>query len=64
MLAGVPLDDGPHNGEPPWRKCTFQQDSPPTQVNSHWKRAMELAFQGRVKSLSGRTRQWLGPPIS
>lgn len=64
VLAGMPLDDGPHNGEPPWRKCTFQQGTDPKQVNSHWRRAMDLAFEGRVTSLSGRTRQWLGSPSS
>lgn len=63
VLAGIPLDNSPHNGEPPWRKCTFATE-PPGKVNHNWERAIKLAFQGRVKSLSGRTREWLGPPTS
>jgi len=60
VLAGMPLDNGPHNGEPPWRRTRFT-----TEVNDrdeHWQRAIELAFEDRVRSLSGRTRDWLGEP--
>lgn len=66
VLCGLPLDDGPHNGEPHWRACRFQKSeaagSAGDDRNSHWKRAMELAFDGKVKSMSGRTRNWLGAP--
>lgn len=65
MLCGLPLDNGPHNGEPHWRHCRFEaseaaspKDS--TGPNPHWRRAIEHAFEGRVKSMSGRTREWLG----
>ncbi len=66
VICGMPLDDGPHNGEPPWRKCAFKTSEAAgnvnTGMNSHWKKAIELAFEGRVKSMSGRTREWLGAP--
>lgn len=64
VLCGLPLDDGPHNGEPPWRRCRFasreaagSKDGGP---DSHWKRARDLAFEGKVRSMSGRTLEWLG----
>ena len=67
-LCGLPLDDGPHNGEPPWRHCRFESAEAASQVtgapNAHWKRARDLAFAGKVKSMSGRTREWLGAPDS
>lgn len=65
VLCGIPLDDGPHNGEPPWRRCGFTQEaanSGKSGINSHWKTARDLAFHGRVKSMSGRTKEWLGAP--
>ena len=66
VLCGMPLDDGPHNGQPPWRKCRFASSEAAGSVftgrNSHWQRAIDLAFQGKVKSMSGRTREWLGSP--
>ncbi len=66
VICGMPLDDGPHNGEPPWRKCAFKTSEAAgnvnTGMNSHWKKAIELAFDGKVKSMSGRTMEWLGAP--
>lgn len=66
VLCGLPLDDGPHNGEPPWRRCKFAsaEAAGPKDggVNAHWKRARDLAFDSKVKSMSGRTREWLGAP--
>lgn len=66
VLAGLPLDDGPHNGEPHWRRCRFataeaagSKDGGP---NRHWLNARDAAFEGKVKSMSGRTREWLGAP--
>ena len=60
VLAGMPLDDGPHNGEPPWRLTRFTTEAP--NGNEHWKKAIDVAFDGKVKSLSGRTKDWLGCP--
>ena len=63
VLCGLPLDDGPHNGECHWRKTKFASSEAAGSVrddrDSHWKRAIELAFDGKVKSMSGRTKVWL-----
>ena len=64
VLCGMPLDNGPHNGEPHWRKSNFHREVA-DQVNGampgHWKRAKDHAFK-EVRSMSGRTRDWLGKP--
>lgn len=60
VLAGMPLDNSPHNGEPPWRVTRFTQEV--DNKDEHWRRAIDFAFEGRVKSLSGRTQKWLGAP--
>lgn len=66
VLCGLPLDDGPHNGEPPWRRTHIgSSETAPagnSGINAHWKRARDLAFDGKVRSMSGRTRDWLGAP--
>lgn len=64
VLCGIPLDDGPHNGEPYWRRCRFTNEAADSSdgMNRHWKNARDLAFHGRVKSMSGRTKEWLGCP--
>lgn len=65
VICGMPLDDGPHNGEPPWRRCRFSREAAGTAVggpDSHWKNAMQMAFDNKVRAMSGRTRIWLGAP--
>lgn len=67
ILCGLPLDNTAHNGEPHWRRCHFETSEAASPrdseaPNGHWKRAIDLAFEGRVKSMSGRTREWLGAP--
>lgn len=65
VICGGPLDDGPHNGEPPWRKTIFatsEAASEGIKPEKHWARAIDLVLKGRVKSMSGRTREWLGHP--
>lgn len=59
VLCGVPLDDGPHNGEPPWRKTNFSAEV--REGDKHWQRFADF-FGGQVLSLSGRTKDWLGEP--
>lgn len=63
VLCGVPLDNGPHNGEPPWRTTAFASSEAAGAMgsdrNSHWELA-KVAFAGRVRSMSGRTKTWLG----
>lgn len=84
VLCGVPLDNGPHNGEPHWRKTAFTNEaadepvrpsriltprtSPPrgsgggaAPCNKHWRRARHI-FGSKIKSMSGRTRDWFGSP--
>lgn len=64
VLCGIPLDNGPHNGEPPWRRTKFASSEaagPDGGPDQHWGRAM-LAFKGAVFSMSGRTREWFGQP--
>lgn len=66
VLCGIPLDDGPHNGEPPWRTTAFASSEAAggqrTDRNCHWEKAKELAFDDKVRSMSGRTKNWLGAP--
>lgn len=66
VLAGVPLDNGSHNGEPPWRRCNFLAEVEAVKeqrtINVHWRNARDLVFDGKVKSLSGRTMEWFGEP--
>lgn len=63
VMCGIPLDDGPHNGEPHWRHCRFQSSEAADQVNGRpsqpWLKAIRLGFDGRVRSMSGRTKAWI-----
>ena len=59
ILAGMPCDDSPHFWEPPWKKTPFYLGE---LVQEEFIRARDAVFNGRVKSLSGRTREWLGEP--
>ena len=65
ILCGMPLDDAHHNGEPPWRRTKFQSGEAANQVNGKpprpWAQAMRKAFDGKVQSMSGRTKEWLNP---
>jgi hypothetical protein len=63
VLAGVPLDDSGHFFEAPWCKSNFTREVPDRNDGlRHWARANREIFNGRVKSLSGRTAQLLGTP--
>lgn len=57
VLAGAPMDDSGHFYDPPWAVTTFERDY----VDAAWQRALP-ALRGRVFSMSGRTRDWLGEP--
>lgn len=57
VLCGLPLDDGPHNGEPHWRRTKFTTEA----KDSHWKLTIEHCGD-RIRSMSGRTRDWFGGP--
>jgi len=58
VLCGIPVDDSPHYHDPPWRACNFTRESP----DKYWERAKTKCFKGRVRSMSGRTREMLGEP--
>lgn len=60
VLCGIPLDNRPHNGEPPWRKTNFVNE-----VRGDRKHWLNLArhFAGRITSMSGQTRKWFGDPF-
>ena len=60
ILAGIPLDNTGHYFDPPWIKSNFQREVPERDGLRWWKDAMEHVFQGKVKSVSGRTRDLLG----
>lgn len=70
ILAGIPLDDGGHYYDPrpsettgSWcnRKFSNFVSEIPTKQNriKYWEDAKEKIFRGRVKSLSGRTKELL-----
>jgi UDP-2-acetamido-3-amino-2,3-dideoxy-glucuronate N-acetyltransferase len=67
VLCGMPLDDGPHNGEPFWRRTTFASTETAGPVgggmDAAWKKAKQFAFEDKVRSMSGRTKEWLGAPV-
>ena len=64
ILCGVPLDNGPHYWEAPWRKTNFDREVPtrPDGTMAYWFRAKSRVFDGKVFSMSGRTRELLGEP--
>lgn len=66
VLAGLPLDNSAHNGEPPWRTTCFESSECAGPIgggmDGHWKTAKETACEDKVRSLSGRTRDWFGAP--
>lgn len=58
VLAGVPMDNTQHFFDPPW----YGHDLGDRANEIVWREAQTNYFAGRVKSLSGRTREWLGAP--
>lgn len=59
VLAGVPCDDTPRYFDPPWRP---HKQLGKVTVLQEWERAAATVFNGRVQSMSGRTRALLGEP--
>ena len=64
VLAGMPMDNsghffGPPAGSPVMKDRTTFEDRA---VAATWLWARDHIFNGRVRSLSGRTRDWLGEP--
>jgi hypothetical protein len=58
ILAGVPMDGSGHYFDPPYRGTPELTEG---HVDETWAQALDI-FAGRVTSLSGRTRAWLGAP--
>jgi len=63
VLAGCPLDDAGHYYDPEWvgtyfiKRIADRQEGP-----KFWTHAAQHVFKGKVKSLSGRTKDLLGAP--
>lgn len=64
ILAGVPMDDSGHFFSPPYEKSNFHNEVPYREDGTmkYWANAKNNVFQGKVKSLSGRTKDLLGEP--
>lgn len=60
LLAGIPMDGSGHFFDPPGDKTAGMFDNS-SQKNVWWW-ARDNIFKGRVKSMSGNTREWLGGP--
>lgn len=60
VLCGAPMDDSGHFFSPAWENCGRMFGADTQQFE--WERAREHWIAGRVRSMSGRTRQWLGFP--
>lgn len=62
VLCGVPLDDSGHYFDPHWKKTNFTREvgQKASGEMMYWANAAKNCFKGRVKSMSGRTRELLG----
>ena len=61
IIAGIPLDGNGHFFDPPG---AITKQFTGTNIKMEWDNARDKYFNGRVKSLSGNSRDWLGePPI-
>jgi hypothetical protein len=58
ILAGIPYDGNQHFYEPPWMADSFYTRD---DVQKEFMQAIPF-FKGKVKSLSGKTKDWLGEP--
>lgn len=62
VLCGVPLDDSPNYFSPDWEPRNFTREVPEKDngTMAYWHQAAKACFRGRVKSMSGRTKELLG----
>jgi len=51
ILAGIPMDGSGHYFDPPWKETNY------IPMGRYWKMAAEKVFDGKVKSLSGQTKE-------
>ena len=63
ILIGIPLDNSGHYFDPPWVQTNFEREVPQGRVTGvrYWENAVKI-FDGKVKSMSGRTRELFGEP--
>ena len=59
ILAGCPQDGQGHYFDPPWEQ---HKDFSRASNEGPWTKALPI-LAGKVTSLSGRTREWLGSPF-
>jgi hypothetical protein len=59
VICGIPLNNQPHNGEPPWRRTNFTNEV--RDDVKHWLRVAEH-FGDRIRAMSGQPRDWFGHP--
>ena len=59
IIAGIPLDGNGHFFDPPG---AITKQFTGTNIKMEWDNARDKYFNGRVKSLSGNSREWLGEP--
>jgi len=59
ILVGMPMDNSHHFFDPPWQSNASFEDNP---NKLEWIGAKDRIFKDKVRSMSGRTRQWLGVP--
>lgn len=64
VLCGVPLDNQPHYWQAPWERANFEREVGTTVTGKmqYWQNAADKIFNGRVRSMSGRTMELLGAP--
>lgn len=63
IIAGMPLDNGPHNGEPPWRQTRFMNEAGETvqgRPHTGWDHAIKTVFKGKVKPMGEKLKKWIG----
>jgi hypothetical protein len=58
VLCGAPLDDGGHFFDPPWKATNFTKEA----RHDRWILSRDTVWEGRVKSMSGFSREILGEP--
>lgn len=58
VLAGLTMSNDGHYFDAPWYRSDFEDGA----IRQVWREARTNIFAGRVKSLSGNTREWLGAP--
>jgi len=67
ILCGIPLDNEGHFFDPPWKRTNFNREVPTKRAGPNqlrfWSAAKERDFNGKVFSMSGRTKELLGEPV-